>query len=115
MFLLPTYLLGFCFRKTLIVCVEKQLIEQHLNPLLQKGEFLLKYHVQSRTCILRFRVLTRFVKMPVQNSTSKISVCPDLATNLLQILILTTYVNDCVKRGNLHIRHVLEDGLLEYN
>ena len=33
------------------------------------------------------RVLARVSEMPVQNSISKISACPDLATNLLQILI----------------------------
>ena len=33
------------------------------------------------------RVLARISKMPVQNSNFKISARPDLATNLLQILI----------------------------
>ena len=37
------------------------------------------------------RVLARISKVPVQNSNSKISVCPDLATNLLQIRIPTTF------------------------
>ena len=34
--------------------------------------------------------LARISKMPIQNSSSKISACPDLATNLLQILTPTT-------------------------
>ena len=37
------------------------------------------------------RVLARISKIPVQNSNSKISACPDLATDLLQILTLTTF------------------------
>ena len=36
------------------------------------------------------RVLARILKMPVQNSNFKISARPDLATNLLQILIPAT-------------------------
>ena len=36
------------------------------------------------------RVLARISKMPVPNSNSKISACPDLAANLLQILIAAT-------------------------
>ena len=37
------------------------------------------------------RVLARLSKMPVQDSNSKISDFPDLSTNLLQILIPTTF------------------------
>ena len=36
---------------------------------------------------MEIRVLARITKMPVQNSNSKSSARPDLATNLLQILI----------------------------
>ena len=38
-----------------------------------------------------FSVLARSSQMPVQNSNSKISARPDLATNLLQFLIPTTF------------------------
>ena len=41
------------------------------------------------------RVLARILKMPVQNSNSKISACPNSATNLLQILKPTTF-NSCM-------------------
>ena len=37
------------------------------------------------------RVLARILKMPVQNSNFKISARPDLATDLLQIIIPTTF------------------------
>ena len=50
--------------------------------------------------------------MPVQNSNFKISPCPDLATNLLQILIPATINSQVCQRGNLHFSYVLEDGLL---
>ena len=51
--------------------------------------------------------------MLVQNSNSKTPARPDLANNLLQILILTTFNNlFCVKKGNLHFSHVLEDDFL---
>ena len=48
------------------------------------------------------RVLARISNMPVQNSNSKISARPDLAINLLQILIPTTfgYYNKKVKIEN---------------
>ena len=42
-------------------------------------------------CWTAGRVLARISKMPVQNSNSKISAHPDLATQLLQILITTTF------------------------
>ena len=48
--------------------------------------------------------------MPVQNSNFKISDRPDLATNLLQILIPATIY--CLKKGKIHFHYVLEDGLL---
>ena len=37
------------------------------------------------------RVLVRISKIPVQNSNFKISAHPDIATNLLQILIPCSY------------------------
>ena len=40
--------------------------------------------------VLTSRVLARISKMPVQKSYFKISACPDLATNLLQILTPAT-------------------------
>ena len=52
--------------------------------------------------------------MSVQNSNFKISARPDLATNLLQILIPATSNSlVCQKKGNLHFSYVLEGGLLE--
>ena len=52
--------------------------------------------------------------MPVQNSNFKTCACPDLAS---QLLLLSPYqlhlIACCVKKGNLHISHVIEDGLLE--
>ena len=51
------------------------------------------------------RVLARILKMPVQNSRSKISTHPDLATELLQILTPTRLNIVCVKKGNLHLSH----------
>ena len=49
--------------------------------------------------------------MPVQNSNFKISARPDLATNLLQILVPATF-SSIVYQDNLHFSYVLEDGLL---
>ena len=51
-------------------------------------------------------------EMPAQNSNSKISAHPDLATQLIQILIPTTLIVYCIEKGNLHFSHLLEDGLL---
>ena len=50
--------------------------------------------------------------MPVQNSNSKISARPDLANNLVQILI-PTKLNGllCQKKRNLHFSYALNDGL----
>ena len=55
--------------------------------------------------------------MLVQNANSKISACPDLATNLLQILVPTTFttIAYCVKKHNLHFSYVIEEGLLRKN
>ena len=43
-------------------------------------------------CVCVCRVLTRISKMPFQNSNSKISASPDLASNLLQILIFKLHL-----------------------
>ena len=53
--------------------------------------------------------------MCVQNSNFKISAHPDLATNLLQILIPATFNNlSVLKRANYTSAiHVLEGGLLK--
>ena len=48
----------------------------------------------------KIRVLARISKMPVQNSHSKISTRPDLATNLLQILIPTTIDSLLCQKGH---------------
>ena len=45
------------------------------------------------------RVLARISKMPVQNSNFKISYRPDLATNLLQILIPATIDSLVCQKG----------------
>ena len=45
------------------------------------------------------RVLARNLKMPVQNSNSKFSARPDLATHLLQILIQTTFNSLVYQKG----------------
>ena len=50
--------------------------------------------------------------MPVQNSNFKISARPDLAINLLQILIPATINSLVCQKGNLHFSYVIEDGLL---
>ena len=57
------------------------------------------------------RVLARNLDMSVQNSNSKTFACPDLATNILQILKLTTFNNLLNQKGQSHFP---EDGLLEY-
>ena len=48
--------------------------------------------------------------MSVQNSNSKLSASPDLANNLLQILVSTTFNSLLCQKGNLH--YVLKNGLL---
>ena len=50
--------------------------------------------------------------MSAKNSNSKISAYPDLAYNLLQILIQLHLIVFCVKKSNLHFSYVLKDGLL---
>ena len=50
--------------------------------------------------------------MPFQKTNFNISAHPDLATQLLQILIPTRFYSFFDKKGNLHFSHVLEDGLL---
>ena len=49
-------------------------------------------------------VLVRISKMPVQNSNYKISSLPDLDTNLLQFLILTTFNSLLCKKGQLTLQ-----------
>ena len=51
--------------------------------------------------ILKSRVLARISEMPVQNSIFKISARPDLATNLLQILIPATFNSLVCQKGQL--------------
>ena len=58
------------------------------------------------------RVLARISKMPVQNSNFKIYARPDLATNLLQILVPAKVNSLVCQKDNLHFSYVLEDGLL---
>ena len=49
--------------------------------------------------MVTFRVLARISKMPVQNSIFKISAHPDLATNLLTILIPATFNSLLCQKG----------------
>ena len=51
-----------------------------------------------------YRVLARISKLPVQNSNFKISACPDLPTNLLQILIPTTFNGLLCQKGQLTLQ-----------
>ena len=58
--------------------------------------------------------LSQDFKMPDRNSYHKIFACPNLAAQLLQILVpgashLIVYY---VKKGNFHFSSVLEDSLL---
>ena len=64
------------------------------------------------TDLIIVTVLARISKMPVQNSNFKNSANPDLATNLLQILIPGTIYSLVCQKGNVHFCYVLEDGLL---
>ena len=48
--------------------------------------------------------------MPVQNSNSKNSAHPDLDTNLLQFLILTTFNSLLCQKGLFTLQLCLEDG-----
>ena len=57
-----------------------------------------------------YRVFSRISKMPAQNSNSKISAHPYLDTNLLQILIPTTFSSLLCHKEQFTL--VLEDGLL---
>ena len=50
------------------------------------------------------RVLARISKMPVQNSNLKISARPDLATNLLQILIPATINSLVCQKGQFTLQ-----------
>ena len=61
--------------------------------------------------VVHAQVLARILKMPVQNNHSKISAHPDLAYQIVKILILTTLIAYCVEKGNLHFSHALQDGL----
>ena len=48
----------------------------------------------------------------MKNSNFKIYARPDLATNLLQILIPATINSLVCQKGNMHFSYVLDDGLL---
>ena len=50
------------------------------------------------------RVLARISKLPAQNSNFKISARPDLATNLLQILIPTTINSLVCQKGHFTLQ-----------
>ena len=59
------------------------------------------------------RVLARISKKLVQNSNSKYSARPDLAIlSYFKSLYQLHFTAFCVKKGNLHLSHVLEDKLL---
>ena len=50
------------------------------------------------------RVLARILKIPVQNSNSKTSAPPDLATSLLRILIPTTFNSLFCQKGKFTLQ-----------
>ena len=50
------------------------------------------------------RVLARILKVPVQKSNSQISALPDLATNLLQILIPNTFDSLLCEKGQFTLQ-----------
>ena len=52
----------------------------------------------------RSSVLARILRMPVQNSNLKISARPDLATNLLQILIPATFNSPLCQKGQFTLQ-----------
>ena len=54
--------------------------------------------------VMGTRVLARISKMPVQNSNFKISACPDLATNLLQIPIPATVNSLVCQKGQFTLQ-----------
>ena len=56
------------------------------------------YTLLAKTIMIG-RVLARISKMPVQNSSFKISARPDLANNLLQILIPATINSPVCQEG----------------
>ena len=51
-----------------------------------------------------YSLLARISKMPVQNSNFKISACPDLATQLLQILIPATINRLVCQKGQFTLQ-----------
>ena len=53
---------------------------------------------------LGIKVLARNSKMPVQNSNFKISARPDLATNLLQIIIPATINSLVCQKGQFTLK-----------
>ena len=58
----------------------------------------------SDSIIGAHRFLARISKMPVQNSNFKNSACPDLATNLLQILIPATSNSLVCQKGQFTLQ-----------
>ena len=56
------------------------------------------------TFLIVTRVLARISKMPVQNSNLKFFTCPDLATNLLQILIPATFNSLVCPKGQFTLQ-----------
>ena len=83
-------------------CTQRKILTSFLNLHYDKA-----YHLASRELLIgkscqeshRNRVLARISKMPVQNSNFKISARPDLATNLLQILISSTINSLVCQKG----------------
>ena len=81
--------------------------EQHLDRSTHQDLNILIEH----PIIISGRALARISKMPVQNSNSQISNHPNLATNLFQILISTTFNILLCQKGNSIFSYALEDGL----
>ena len=63
--------------------------------------------------ISSYTALARISKMPVLNNSSKFYAHPDLATNLLQILIPVILNSLLCQKGQFTLQPTLEDGLLE--
>ena len=61
---------------------------------------------------LSTRVVARISEMPVQNSYHKISACADLATQLLQILLPTTFYSLFYQKGQFTLKLCLRSWIV---
>ena len=75
-----------------------------LKDILALEEYQLKCRITKVLILTKVKhicILSAGSKMPIQNSNSKISTRPDYATNLLQILIPTTFNSLLCRRDPL--------------